>query len=52
MSSSRSRELHNRLGHPVIDSDWHFAEVMPVFFDNGGQGRPRVHFHNRGFGRG
>jgi hypothetical protein len=33
MSSSRSRDLHNRLGHPVIDSDGHFAEILPVFFD-------------------
>jgi predicted TIM-barrel fold metal-dependent hydrolase len=33
MSKSRSEEVHGRLGHPVIDSDGHFAEVMPVFFD-------------------
>jgi predicted TIM-barrel fold metal-dependent hydrolase len=33
MFKSRSAELHGRLGHPVIDSDGHFAEVMPVFLD-------------------
>jgi predicted TIM-barrel fold metal-dependent hydrolase len=26
-------ELHGQLGHPVIDSDGHFAEIMPVYFD-------------------
>jgi predicted TIM-barrel fold metal-dependent hydrolase len=33
MSNSRSPELHRQLSHPVIDSDGHFAEIMPVFFD-------------------
>lgn len=33
MSNSRSKEIRSRLGHPVIDLDGHFAEIMPVFFD-------------------
>src|SRR5579875_1288999 len=33
MSNSRSKEIHRQLGHPVIDSDGHFTELMPVFVD-------------------
>lgn len=30
---SRSEEIRNRIGHPVIDSDGHFLEVMPLVVD-------------------
>ena len=33
MSNSRSAEIRGQLSHPVIDSDGHFSEVMPVFLD-------------------
>jgi Amidohydrolase len=32
-SRSRSRELHDRLDHPVIDMDGHYLELAPVFLD-------------------
>ena len=33
LSISRSQQVHDRLDHPVIDSDGHFAELAPVFHD-------------------
>ena len=33
MSNSRSAEIRGQLRHPVTDSDGHFSELMPVFFD-------------------
>ncbi len=30
---SNAAEIRSRLGHPVIDSDGHTIEAMPVFLD-------------------
>jgi len=30
---TRSRELHDSLGHPVIDGDGHWLETIPVFLE-------------------
>lgn len=32
-SESRAREIHDALGHPVIDGDGHWLEPIPVFLD-------------------
>ena len=32
-SSSRSRDIHRSLGHPVIDADGHWLESIPIFLD-------------------
>ena len=33
MSQSRSSQIREQLGHPVIDSDGHFLEYVPFFLD-------------------
>jgi predicted TIM-barrel fold metal-dependent hydrolase len=32
-TTTRSRELHDSLGHPVIDGDGHWLETIPVFLE-------------------
>lgn len=32
-SSSRSKEIHDTLGHPVIDGDGHWLESVPIFLE-------------------
>ena len=30
---SKSQDIRSRVGHPIIDSDGHFLEVMPLVVD-------------------
>ncbi len=32
-STSKSAQIHNRIGHPVVDCDGHWVEYAPVFLD-------------------
>jgi predicted TIM-barrel fold metal-dependent hydrolase len=32
-STSRSAQIHTRIGHPVVDCDGHWVEYAPVFLD-------------------